>query len=41
MRKITRESCNAFKNQTNFRLNNSEVVTKEDEKSIVTRYFLH
>lgn len=41
MRKITLESCNAFKNQTNYRLNNSEVVTKEDEKSTVTRYYLH
>lgn len=41
MRHITNLSCNAFKNQKNFRLSNSEVVTKEDEKSIVTRYFLH
>lgn len=41
MRKITRESCHAFKNQTNYRLDNSEVVTKEDDTCILTRYYLH
>lgn len=41
MRHVTTLSCNAFKNQKNFRLSNSEVVTSEDETSIVTRFYLH
>lgn len=41
MRHITSKSCEAFKNQKNFRLSNSEVTTKEDDICILTRYYLH